>query len=241
MTTREGGSSRPPFDSFNLGDHVGDEPATVSAHREALERGWGVQVAWLRQVHGTRVVEVSSVLSRPGKVQAAQEEGEEEQGADASWTATPGVACAVLVADCLPVLLASRNGRAVGAAHAGWRGLAGGVVEAAVGAVAQGAGCGPEDLVAWLGPCIGPAQFEVGEDVVQAFGGGARFMPRPRPDGSVRWLADLPGLARDRLARLGLREVAGGQGCTVSEPSRFFSFRRDGPTGRMAAAVWIGR
>jgi YfiH family protein len=150
------------------------------------------------------------------------------------------VACVVQVADCLPVLMAAANGRAVGAAHAGWRGLAAGVLERTAEAVARAAGCEPSALACWLGPCIGPRQFEVGADVLQAFGADRRFFtPRPRPDGQSRWLADLPGLARQRLLALGLHQVAGGHWCTVETPSDFFSFRRDGVTGRMAAAVWL--
>jgi YfiH family protein len=225
MTTRLGGLSRPPYDTFNLGDHVGDEPAAVAGHRVGLEDRIGARIAWLRQVHGYEVVQ-----ARP---QAPVPE------ADGLWTASPGVACAVLVADCLPVLLADRYGRAVGAAHAGWRGLASGVVEATVQAVATAAGGRPDELVAWLGPCIGPRQFEVGADVVEAFGGGGRFVPAPRADGSLRWLADLPGLARDRLHALGVNAVAGGDWCTVTDAQRFYSYRRDGATGRMAAVVWL--
>jgi polyphenol oxidase len=147
----------------------------------------------------------------------------------------------VLVADCLPVLLAAPQARGVGAAHAGWRGLAGGVLEATVQALCDATRCEPGELQAWLGPCIGPRQFEVGADVLAAFGtaSAARFVPRARADGSMRWLADLPGLARDRLHGAGVRQVSGGAWCTVEDGSRFFSFRRDGVTGRMAAAVCI--
>jgi YfiH family protein len=150
-----------------------------------------------------------------------------------------------MVADCLPVLLAAPQARAVGAAHAGWRGLAGGVVERTIEAVCGGASCEPHELVAWLGPCIGPDAFEVGPDVLEAFRvepkpvSSARFRYRPRPDGQPRWLADLAGLARDRLAAAGVARVGGGSWCTVTDRSRFFSFRRDGVTGRMAACVWI--
>ena len=146
-----------------------------------------------------------------------------------------------LAADCLPVLLAAPQARGVGAAHAGWRGLAAGVLEATVQALCEAAHCAPRHLKAWLGPCIGPRRFEVGADVLDAFGAAAaaRFVPRARADGSPRWLADLPGLARDRLHGAGVRDVSGGAWCTVEDASRFFSFRRDGVTGRMAAAVWI--
>jgi YfiH family protein len=142
------------------------------------------------------------------------------------------------------VLLAAPDGRAVAAAHAGWRGLAGGVLEAALQALCDGAGCAPAEVRVWLGPCIGPAQFEVGADVVRAFGQDPqspdrqRFVSRARADGSAAWLANLPQLARDRLQAAGVARVAGGRWCTVSDPSRFFSYRRDGVTGRLAAAIW---
>jgi YfiH family protein len=165
--------------------------------------------------------------------------------ADASVCAEPGIACTVQVADCLPVLFAAPNGRGVAAAHAGWRGLAGGVLEAALQTLCEAAVCAPGEVEVWIGPGIGPREFEVGADVLQAFGAApeaadpARFVPRPgRPD---KWLADLPLLARDRLQAAGVEAISGGRWCTVSEPSRFFSFRRDGRTGRMAAAVWIPR
>jgi hypothetical protein len=164
--------------------------------------------------------------------------GGQEASADASVTTERGVACVVQVADCLPVLMAARNGRAVGAAHAGWRGLAAGVLEAALDALTHAALCDAEGVAVWLGPCIGPAAFEVGADVVEAFGGGPRFVPSASPDGRPRWRADLPALARDRLAAAGVRSIAGGGWCTVGD-SRFFSHRRDRVTGRMAAAVWI--
>jgi YfiH family protein len=148
------------------------------------------------------------------------------------------VACAVLVADCLPVLFCTAGGEAVGAAHAGWRGLSGGVLEITVTALCCVARCGPDALMAWLGPCIGPRQFEVGADVLQAFAGDeVHFVARPRPDGSARWLADLPALARERLSRIGVDRITGGQWCTVEDRERFFSFRRDRITGRMAAAI----
>ena len=230
MSTRQGGTSRGAYDSLNLGDHVGDDPDAVAANRER----WGglmlpARPLWLRQVHGTVVVEASTALR----------EGDGPQ-ADGCWTGQPGVACVVQVADCLPVLIAASNGRAVGAAHAGWRGLAAGVLERTAEAVARAAGCEPSALACWLGPCIGPRQFEVGADVLQAFGAAERFFtPRLRPDGQPRWLADLPGLAKQRLQSLGVHQVAGGHWCTVENPSDFFSFRRDGVTGRMAAAVWL--
>lgn len=227
MTTREGGSSAGPYASFNLGCHVGDDPEAVASNRRALAQALGgVRLQWLSQEHGARVVRATAATLA------------DEPRADAAWTDEPGMACCVLVADCLPVLLSAENGRAVGAAHAGWRGLAAGVVEAALEQVARGAGCEPAQVVAWLGPCIGPRRFEVGEDVLQAFGGGPRFTASGWRDGRPRWLADLPGLAADRLRAAGVQSIGDGAACTVEEPSRFFSYRRDGVTGRLAAAVW---
>ena len=148
--------------------------------------------------------------------------------------------CTVQVADCMPVLLSAPDGRAVAAAHAGWRGLAGGVVEAALAALCDAAACAPHDVVAWLGPCIGPSEFEVGAEVVEAFGAHPQcFVPRRRADGSPAWVADLPRLGRERLRAQGVNRVSGGAWCTVTDRSRFFSFRRDRVTGRMAAAIWI--
>jgi YfiH family protein len=229
MSTRDGGVSVAPWDTLNLGTAVGDDPAAVRENRERFARRLGAVPVYLRQVHGSRVVRIDREMADA-----------EPQEADAAFTTEPGVACTVQVADCMPVLLAAPDGRAVAAAHGGWRGLAGGVVEAALAAVCDAAACAPHDIVAWLGPCIGPREFEVGADVVDAFGGDPRcFVPRPRADGSPRWLADLPQLGRERLRAQGVMRVSGGQWCTVSERSRFFSFRRDGVTGRMAAAVWI--
>lgn len=229
MSTRAGGVSVGPFASLNLGDQVGDAPDAVAQNRLRFARALGAEPVWLRQVHGHRNVDAAAVG-----------QGEVPQG-DAAWTDRPGVACVVQVADCLPVLLAARNGRAVGAAHAGWRGLAGGVVEGALRAVASAAGCAADEVVAWLGPCIGPQRFEVGRDVLEAFGIDARgrFTPGPSHDGQPRWMADLPGLTRDRLRRAGVERISGGAWCTVADASRFFSFRRDRVTGRLAAAVWL--
>ena len=165
--------------------------------------------------------------------------------ADASICTQPGIACAVLVADCLPVLLCSADGKAVGAAHAGWRGLAAGVIDNTVAALCAAARCAPDQLLAWLGPCIGPAAFEVGADVLRAFGASpdrpdpAVFVPASRTDGSLCWQGNLAELARRRLAALGVVQVSGGGECTVANASRFFSYRRDRRTGRMAAAIAI--
>jgi YfiH family protein len=232
MTTRAGGRSAGPYASMNVGTAVGDEPAAVSANRALLAAAMAAAPVFLRQLHGTRVVRI-------GRNDA--DEGGATHEADASVTTEPGVACVVQAADCLPVLMAAPDGRAVAAAHAGWRGLSAGVLEATVESVCSAAGCLPGELSAWLGACIGPRAFEVGADVLQAFGEDPhRTDPtRFRPGRAGKWLANLPLLARDRLAAAGVRQVGGGDRCTVEEASAFFSYRRDGVTGRMAAAVWI--
>jgi hypothetical protein len=239
MSTRAGGVSAAPFDSLNLrppalGGEGVDEPAAVRENQRRFAAALGAAPVWLEQVHGADVLHLSAGHLRPGTALPR---------ADASISTEPGVACAVLVADCLPVLLCSADSRAVGAAHAGWRGLAGGVLDHTVAALCEAAACAPADLLAWLGPCIGAQAFEVGEDVLHAFDADPRspdpllFRDSPRRDGSPRWRADLAGLARRRLAALGLLQISGGGWCTVGEASRFFSFRRDGRTGRMAAAI----
>jgi YfiH family protein len=235
MTTRAGGVSRAPYASMNLGAFVGDDPQAVQANMARLAQAIGARPVFLKQVHGARVVRLEDVAADGALLEA-----------DASIAVTPGLACTVTVADCLPVLLAAPGRRGVAAAHAGWRGLAGGVVDASVQTLCEAAACAPAELTAWLGACIGPQAFEVGADVLQAFGADpgdaadSRFSPAPpHADGLPRWWADLPGLARERLARLGVRRVSGGEWCTVSDPSRFFSYRRDRVTGRMAAAIWV--
>lgn len=234
MSTRDGGVSRGVHASMNVGTAVGDDPDDVAQNRRLYAAACGAKPIFLRQVHGNRVVRV-------GMADALDDASVHE--ADACVTTEPGVACTIQAADCLPVLLAAPQGRAVGAAHAGWRGLAAGVIEAAVSQVSALAGCAPQEIEAWLGACIGPCAFEVGADVLQACGvepsrageADSRFQASS-PD---KWLVDLPALARDRLARAGVQRVSGGTWCTVEDRSRFFSFRRDGRTGRMAAAVWI--
>jgi YfiH family protein len=236
MSTRAGGVSLAPWDSLNLGVAVGDDAAAVAENRRRFVALTGAQPLWLRQVHGCSVVHANLALAAAEPPQA-----------DAAWTDEPGVACIVQVADCMPVLLAAPGGRAVAAAHAGWRGLAGGVVEAALGALCTAARCEPPQVSVWLGPCIGPRRFEVGADVLQAFG-QAQDSADPRlfadgapSHGAPRWLANLPQLARERLARAGVWRISGGNWCTVEQRSRFFSYRRDGVTGRLAAAIWIRR
>lgn len=235
MSTRDGGVSTGPHASFNIGVAVGDDAAAVAENRRRFAAATGARPTWLRQVHGTQVRHLT-----------AHDDGSDEP-ADAAWTDVPGVACTVQVADCLPLLFACRDGRAVAAAHAGWRGLAAGVVEATVTALCGGSGAQPEDVIAWLGPCIGRRRFEVGADVLAAFGhtpqttDAERFVARPRPDGEMRWLANLQQLAIDRLHAAGVRAVTRNAACTFDDSARFFSFRRDGVTGRMAGAVWIAR
>ena len=236
MSTREGGVSAPPFDSLNLGDHVGDDPASVQANRQRLAQVLGVRPVFLQQVHGTEVVEL--LADTPDGTRA-----------DACYTTGRGLACTIMVADCLPVLLWDRAGQWVAAAHAGWRGLAGqagvGVLEALWRALqSRGASAGHTQV--WLGPCIGPQAFEVGPEVRQALGAEPAALAAFRPSEGDRWLADLPALARLRLERLGLTDVMGNHGaqeaCTVSNAGLFFSHRRDalrlGGSGRMAACIW---
>jgi YfiH family protein len=221
VTTRSGGVSTGPWASLNLGTAVGDAAEAVATNRARLEALLPGPARWLRQVHGNRVVAAQSVV------------GPEE--ADASVTAMAGVVCVVQMADCLPVLFASLDSSRVAAAHAGWRGLAAGILENTLEAL----GCPPAQVMAWLGPAIGPDCFEVGADVFEAFvtqdaGAGTCFIPR----GPDKWLADLPGLARHRLLAAGVTRVHGGGLCTFSDARRFFSHRRDRVTGRMAALIW---
>lgn len=224
-TTRHGGVSTGAWSSMNPADHVGDAEAAVAANRARLREALALpaEPAWLEQVHGVRVVEVTGGGERPA--------------ADAAWTDRPGVVCAVLTADCLPVVFADRAGRCVAAAHAGWRGLAAGVLEATVGQLPVP----PADLLAWLGPAIGPAAFEVGAEVRATFVDHAAAAARafvPGRDGA-HWFADIYTLARQRLAGAGVTAVFGGGGCTYTDSARFFSYRRDGVTGRMATLAWL--
>jgi YfiH family protein len=245
MTERAGGVSVGPYASLNIGTAVGDDPAAVAENRARVAAAMGARPVWLRQVHGTRVVRVGAAdvtAARPGP--DANPHVAARLEADAAWTDEPGIACTAQVADCLPVLFATLDGAAVAAAHAGWRGLAAGVLEATLSALCTGTGRAPHEVAVWLGPCIGPREFEVGAEVLAAFGARPdqpdtqRFVSRPRADGAPRWRANLPLLARDRLLAAGVRQMAGADACTVEEPSRFFSFRRDGVTGRLVAAVW---
>ncbi|MEN8176135.1 MAG: peptidoglycan editing factor PgeF [Pseudomonadota bacterium] len=227
-TTRDGGVSTGPYASLNLADHVGDEADAVAENRKRLvdslrdSLGFTGELLWLRQVHGCGLATVGR--DRPGTC------------ADASYADKPGNACVVLTADCLPVLITNRSGTRAAAAHAGWRGLAAGVLGTAVARFPDA----PADLMAWLGPAIGPGSFEVGADVRDAFvtedpGAAGCFVD----GGPGHWLADLYALARRRLAALGVNSVYGGEYCTVSDPRRFYSYRRDGATGRMASLIWV--
>ena len=221
VTERGGGGAR--YAGLNLATHVGDAAATVVANRERLRAGLDLpaEPRWLEQVHGTRVLDLDAEAAVP---------------ADGAVTGRAGVVCTVLTADCLPVLLCDRAGRRVGAAHAGWRGLLNGVLPATVRAL----GAAPAELLAWLGPAIGPTAFEVGADVREPFvtrepAAAARFVRNARG----RWQADLYGLARDSLASAGVRAVYGGGLCTFADEQRFFSHRREAPCGRMATLIWL--
>lgn len=234
-TTRAGGISGPPYDSLNLGDHVGDDPGAVASNRQVLAQATGARPVFLQQVHGAQVVALSDQTS-------------DGTQADGCVTTQPGVACTIMVADCLPVLFAHSQGRAVAAAHAGWRGLAGeggrGVLEQTHAQFKAAAGEGG-DTLAWLGPCIGPTAFEVGDEVKAAFEAhDARAAVMFQPHTPGKWLADLQGLARLRLAAMGITRIYGNDGtgawCTVGNPSRFFSHRRDRVSGRFAACIWLG-
>jgi YfiH family protein len=223
-TTRRGGFSQTPYASLNLADHVGDRPERVAANRARLRQCLTLpaEPAWLRQVHKAGVVEA--------RAWRGAFEG------DGSFAGAPGIVCAVLTADCLPVFLCDRAGRRVAALHAGWRGLSAGIIEAGVRAVDLPA----EDLLAWLGPAIGPGAFEVGPEVRQVFvADDARAAASFKPSRNGRWLADIYGLARLRLSRLGVNAVYGGHYCTYTDAVRFYSYRRERRTGRMANLIWI--
>ena len=241
-TTRLGGYSLAPYGlnknlpgGLNLGVHVGDDHDLVMCNRQLLARALPSMPIWLNQVHSDDVV-------------VLDEHAPPNQIADAAVTAVPNIVCAVLTADCLPVLFCDRGGRAVGAAHAGWRGLCGGVLEATALAHADAAGCAPCDQLAWLGPAISRHQFEVGEDVFAAFMAAAlanefhatsgAFYPSGNPN---KKLCDLYALARIRLRRVGIKHVYGGEYCTLTQAQHFYSYRRDGITGRMASLIWLKR
>lgn len=220
-TTRAGGISVGSYANLNLGDHVADDPAAVAENRTRLRRYLPAEPVWLKQVHRADVADADRASSIPE--------------ADAAVARRVGAVCAVLTADCLPVLFCDHAGSVVAAAHAGWRGLAGGVVEAAVAAMEVA----PETVLAWLGPAIGPAAFEVGGEVREAFlaqNPAAEAAFAAQPEG--KWLADIFLLARLRLQKIGVTAIYGGGVCTYTDATRFYSYRRDGATGRMASLVW---
>lgn len=228
-STRLGGVSQEPFASLNVAGHVGDDAASVAANRKRLGQALLLpeKPHWLSQVHGTGVVALDD-----GSIGLPE--------ADASTTREPGCVCAVLTADCLPVLFCDRSGTRVAAAHAGWRGLAAGVLESTVEALGVPKG----EILVWLGPAIGPQSFEVGEDVCQAFveqnpEAASAFVPLAANAKEGHWLADLYQLARMRLAKVGVTSVYGGGFCTFKDQEQFYSFRRDGQTGRMASLIWM--
>jgi polyphenol oxidase len=238
-TFRTGGASTAPYGSLNLGSHVGDVPAAVAENRRRLRVAAGLpaEPVWLEQVHGSYVadLDVATDSGGLGRVGPAGRLGP----ADAAFTRRPGRVCAILTADCLPLLLAAESGDLVAAVHAGWRGIASGVIEAAVAAVTA-AGATPGKLLAWLGPAIGPRHFEVGAEVREALlagdpGAEAAFAPNARG----RFMADLGMLARRRLEARGVGRVYGGGECTFDAADRYFSYRRDGVTGRQAALIWL--
>ncbi|MEH6569726.1 MAG: peptidoglycan editing factor PgeF [Halioglobus sp.] len=230
-TTRAGGYSRGVYRGLNLGHHVDDDAGAVAENRRLLqsELPAGAIVSWLTQIHGNKVISAGGEQAYPC--------------ADGAWTVQPGQVCAVLSADCLPVLLCDKNGSAVAAVHAGWRGLLSGILETSVAAMPAT----PGDMLAWLGPAIGPTAFEVGPEVREGFVSAAAensrahvdqcFVPSPHFDG--RFLADLYTLARIRLAACGVSRIYGGEFCTLSDPERFYSYRRDGQTGRMATLIYL--
>ena len=260
FTLRSGGVSVGPYDSLNVGAHVGDVAEAVAENRRRVRKYLRLHgdPVWLQQVHGTDVVDLDELEGNGGASSRHVEAGSDALGlpsdgraaagdevvvsaagalrADAVVTRMGGQVCVIQVADCMPVLFAARDGFAVGAAHAGWRGLAGGVLEHTVRALGVPAG----DLIAWLGPTISQEHFEVGDDVRTAFvsgdaGAGRAFVTNTRG----RWQCDLYALARRRLAAVGVRDVFGGGWCTYADAARFFSFRRDGQCGRMAALIWL--
>jgi len=227
VTTRLGGVSHHPFNSFNLGAHVNDNASHVSKNRSKLAAECGLpdkSLQWLNQTHGTFVCEAKSdTIIRE---------------ADASYSTSQGVACVIMTADCLPVLLCDKQGRQVAAIHAGWRSLAGGIIEATLATFSN-----PLEVTAWLGPAIGSTAFEVGKNVVDAF---CTKLPEPainafspHPNKPGKWLADLYLLARIRLQSLGVKGIYGGDFCTFNDELRFYSYRRDGQTGRMASLIWL--
>lgn len=233
-TTRQGGVSKLPFDTLNLGLNAGDDPVDVLKNRSILKRTLPAEPLWLKQIHG---VAVSTPTSRLSLVNGPFE-------ADAAVTNIPNEVLAILTADCMPVLFSSKDGRVIGSAHAGWRGLSAGVLENTVQEMlALAPSLSPKDIVVWMGPAIGAAAFEVGADVLQAFSSQSPEILsqafKPVIGKSGKYLADIYMLARDRLRSLGIEQIDGGDFCTVHDPKNFFSYRRDKETGRFASLIWI--
>lgn len=229
-TTRRGGLSLAPFDDgsgsgtsgFNLGTHVMDNPLHVLENRQKLRTLLPSEPAWLTQVHGTVVVNAAGLSGVPE--------------ADASFTTAKGTVCAIMTADCLPVMFCDQNGGVVAAAHAGWRSLSAGILEKTV---ARMRDVGAREITAWLGPAIGPDYFEVSEDVRQAFAAQYSNAFKPIAATGGKYLADIYALARARLKRAGVYSISGGELCTVSDFRRFYSYRRDKITGRMTSLIWL--
>ncbi len=233
-TTRKGGISRHPFNSLNLGLNAGDDPSVVIQNRSIVRSNLPTEPIWLKQVHGVAVSTPVTRVSSAGKVIEA----------DASVSNIPNEVLIILTADCMPVLFTSRNGDVVGAAHAGWRGLSSGVLENTIQEMCNlSPGLMTKDILVWMGPAIGPSAFEVGEDVLQAFAGYAQSTLsrafRPIVGSPGKYFVDLYLLARDRLQTLGIEEITGGGLCTFTDQENFFSYRRDGITGRFASLIWI--
>jgi len=224
VTNRLGGVSLPPYNSMNLATHVGDDAESVLENRRRLRACLQLphEPLWLSQVHGTHIVDVA--------------EAEPDTEADGSVSTRPGLTCVVMTADCLPVLLCDAAGSRVAAVHAGWRGLAAGAIEAAV----RRLDGSPDSLMAWLGPAIGPRRFEVGDEVREIFlTDDAGAEPAFQAHGHGKWLADIYQLARLRLSRMGVSRVSGGGACTFDEMERYYSYRRENTTGRMASLIWF--
>jgi len=225
VTTRRGGCSSSPYDSLNLGDHVGDDPECVKLNRERLSKILDLpsEPKWLNQVHGTTVLNAAQI--QPGVE------------ADASYSREPGMVCAIMTADCLPVFFSDDEGREVAVAHAGWRGLVAGVLEATIDAMRTP----PGRIVTWLGPAIGPERFEVGDEVRIAFQKKDTAATQAfKPSSHGRWLANIYTLARQRLEQAGVKAISGGKACTFLDEEEFYSYRRDGQqSGRMASLIWI--
>ncbi len=241
VTTRMGGYSLPPYKSFNLAMHVGDDPQIVEQNRKRLEELLPSEPKWLNQIHSSRIINAADIEPQPD--------------ADGSITAQKNIVSVVMTADCLPALICNRQGSAVAAVHAGWRGLLAGILEQGAEQLLKLSTCQKDEVLVWLGPAIGPNHFEVGDDVRQAFLARAQgrgqshyesiercFAKHTKTsDGQNKYLADIYQLARVRLSAIGVDNVSGGHYCTYSEADKFYSYRRDGVTGRMASMVWINQ